>query len=191
MSDLFMASYCWLDLLVGFGSPILLIVLIRFNMRPARDWRLFGLGALIGLTWEAPMFLLSKLTEYPVVAWMREPPVHYLIYLVSHTFWDGAIFLVGVWAVTLVCAKPVLTRFSWKELGILLLWGQATAILVEYSAVSNQAWHFIEGYWFNPTMLQLEQGPITWMMQVIFVPATLLFYFVALKVKVFGADSES
>lgn len=188
MKELFMASYYWLDLLVGFGSPLLLYLLVRYKIVPGRDWRLFWLGALIGLTWEAPFFLLSRLSAYPVVEWIREPPVHYLIYLVGHTLWDGALFLTGVWLVRIICKAPVMTEFRWLELATLLFWGQLTAILVEYSAVSNEAWSFIDSYWFNPTMIQLEAGAITWMMQVIWLPACILFYFIALKVKVFGSD---
>ena len=39
-----------------------------------------------------------------------EPPVNYLVLMICHTLWDGALFVTGVWVVRLFCASPTFTR---------------------------------------------------------------------------------
>jgi len=181
VQELFKSSYYWLDLAVGFGSPVVLFALVRLGAVDRRNWRLFWLGACIGLVWEIPIFVLSKHTSLPIIHWIRELPAHYAVFLVSHTLWDGAIFVVGVWLAVLICGRPVLSRFRWGELAVLLAWGQITAFAVEFSSVTNQAWAFIEGYWWNPTLLHAADSPITLMMQAVWLIASAAFYLIALR----------
>ena len=178
------AAYYYLDLLVGFGSPILLYFLVRFGRVKPRDWRLFWLGALIGLTWEIPIFLMSKLSAMPVIFWIREPPVHYVFLMICHTLWDGAIFVVGVWLAVLLCKnRTVLSRFSWAELSVMVLWGQISAFLVEFSSISSEAWEYFQGYWWNPTVLVINGRPITLIIQIAWFFAPIAFYLIALKMQ--------
>ena len=183
-SDLFQNSYYWIDLLIGFGSPVLIYILCRSGKIAGRNWRLFWLGALIGASWEIPIFMLSKLTSFPIVAWIREFPIHYSFFMVSHTLWDGALFLAGVWLVALAGRPPTLTRFRWSELGVLTVWGQVSAFLVEFSSVYNEAWTFIAGYWWNPTLLAVGHHQITLMMQLIWFVAIVGFYLIAISPRI-------
>ena len=174
------AYYC-LDLLVGFGSPVLLYLLCRRGTVGRADWRLFWLGAAIGLSWEIPIFLLSKLGPVRIIFWVTPPPVNFLVLMVSHTLWDGALFLTGVWLVRRCCAAPVLTRFSWVELAVLVAWGQLTALAVELSSITADAWVYVEGYRWNPTLFRVDGDPITLLMQPIWLVATVVFYAAALR----------
>ncbi len=180
MSQLFKNAYYWLDLLVGFGFPALLFVFYRLGKAGRRDWRLFCVGAAIGLTWEAPIFALSALSQTPIVHWARPFPMHWTIFMISHTLWDGAIFVAGVWLAALFCKKPILERFRWRELLVMIAWGQVSAFLVEFSSVTNDAWVYVEGYWWNPVLFRVGEHPITLMMQPIWLAAPILFYIIAL-----------
>lgn len=185
--ELFKSSYYWLDLLVGFGSPILLYVLVRKNVVGRRDWKLFWIGAAIGLSWELPIFMLSALSSYPVIIWLRPLPLNWVIFMICHTLWDGAIFLVGVWLVQFCCKRPILTQFRWPELLIMVIWGQISAFLVEFSSVTNDAWVYVEGYWWNPTAFRVGPHPITIIIQIAWFFAPILFYFAALKISSKGS----
>lgn len=185
------SAYYWLDLLVGFGSPVLLYLLYKAGKVGRGDWRLFWIGASVGLSWEIPIFLMSKLTSIPVIVWATEPPVNYLVLMICHTLWDGALFVAGVWVVRLFCAPPTFTRFRWAELAVLLAWGQFTALLVELSSITNDAWIYVEGYWWNPTLFKIGGDPITLMIHPIWFVATVVFYWVAVRVSQSGGVDKS
>jgi hypothetical protein len=183
MKELFKISYYWLDLLIGFGSPVLLWFLYRSRRIGSRSWRFFWIGCAIGLLWEIPIFLLSRHTAFPIIQWLREPPLHYLLLMISHTLWDGALFVAGAWLVMLICKGPHFEEFRLSELLVLVWWGQVTAFLVEYSAVTNEAWAFLDRYAWNPTLVRLGDHSITAMMQAIWLVASILFYRIALRMK--------
>lgn len=191
MMDLFKSSYYWLDLLVGFGSPLLLFACYRLNRISRRDWRLFWIGAAIGLSWEIPIFLMSKISTLPIIHHITEPPVHYLILMICHTLWDGAFFLVGAWLAVFIRRRPILVKFNWVELAIMVAWGQISAFLVEFSSIINDAWIYHEGYWWNPSILTFNDRPITLMIQVVWFFAPILFYFIALKIARFDDNPRS
>jgi hypothetical protein len=181
MMEIFKDSYYYLDLLVGYGSPLLLFLLYRLGKVGARDWKLFWVGAAIGLTWEIPFFLMSKLSSTPIIYWQSEPPVNYLVLMFCHTLWDGALFVVGVWLIGLVCKGPVLERFRWCELAVLIVWGQVTAFMVEFSSVTSDAWIYVEGYWWSPTIMHVGGDPIPALIMLVWFVAVIPFYFIALK----------
>lgn len=189
MMELFKSSYYWLDLLVAYGGPFLLYLFYRKGKISRRDWRLFWYGVLIGLIWEIPIFLLSRFSSYAIISWIRELPIHHLLFLVGHSLWDGLLFVSGVWLVGLLLRPPLLTRFRWSELLILVLWGEVTAFLVEFSSITNDAWVWVEGHWWNPTLWSVGGHPITLAMQAIWFIAMIAFYFIALKTTT-GADQK-
>jgi len=170
--------YYWLDLTIGFGLPFLLYLHPCRSAR--RDRRLFWLGAALGLSWEIPVFLLSAFSTKPIIVWLRPLPCHFSVFLISHTLWDGMIFLVGLRLAGLFVNNP-LGRFRWIELLVLIAWGQMTALLVEISSVLNDAWVYREGYRWNPTWLHFEAGPITALMQIVWFVAPFGYYLIALK----------
>ncbi|MCB9487712.1 MAG: hypothetical protein H6684_03150 [Deltaproteobacteria bacterium] len=170
-----------MDLLIGYGFPVGLIALYAFKKIPAKILKLFGLGALIGLTWEVPIFVLSARTSMPVIVWVRELPAHYLVFMIGHTLWDGAIFLVGALLAGVVGKKRFLQGFQWGELAVLAAWGQVTALLVELSSVTNRAWVYVEGYWWNPTFARVGDYPLTLLMQVVWFVAPVVFYLAAIR----------
>ena len=190
MKTAFLSAYYWLDLLVGFGSPILLFALYRRGTIGRKYWRLFWIGALIGAVWEIPFFVMSAHTSVPIVTWIRDFPLHYSVYMVSHTLWDGALFMAGVWLVASICRAPILVRFRWKELAVLMVWGQVSALLVELSAVTNDAWAFVDSYWWNPPLLQIGSHSVTMAMQALWLVAVPIFYFISIGMDQMVASSR-
>lgn len=127
------------------------------------------------------MFVLSaEDTGVPVLEWVRPPPVHYLVLMVSHTLWDGGLFLIGVWLVQRLCRAPAFQKFSWREQAVLLIYGQVSELLVELSSTMNDGWVFITGYWWNPTIFWFNGHPITLMPQLVWLAAPVVFYLAAL-----------
>ena len=53
--------------------------------------------------------------------------------------------------------------------------------LVEFSSVSNDAWIYVEGHWWNPTLFYVGGDPITALIQIVWLAAVLVFYFAAIK----------
>ncbi len=173
--------YYTLDLLIGFGSPFVVYALYRADKVGRLIWRLFWAGAAIGLTWEIPIFVLSaEGSEWATIQWLQPLPLHYSIFLLSHTLWDGALFLVGVWLAQRVCERSWWTRFNTKALLIMLAWGQLSELLVEVSSTSNDGWAFITGYAWNPTLFECNHHPITLFPQLIWLVAPVLYYVVLL-----------
>ncbi len=180
-SQLFRASYLWLDLLVGFGSPWLLWLALRRRWLGPRWWRLYWLGAAVGLLWEVPIFVLSAWGSLPIVIWPSGLPVPPMVLMLSHTLWDGVLFLIGVWLVRALCGGEAMRSFRITELGVLLAWGQASELLVELSATFAEAWAWVPGYSWNPVLFLFNGHAITLVPQLIWLAAPVLYYWLALS----------
>jgi hypothetical protein len=113
-----------------------------------------------------------SLTNFPL------PPI---LQPVLHSLWDGGLFLAGLALVWLLCPPPHLQCFSWKELFVLLVWGQVQELAVELAATSAGAWTFTPRWW-NPILFESGEGVITLAPQLIWFVAPIVFYLVALRV---------
>lgn len=182
MRELFQSSYYWLDLLVGYAAPLIAFGLYRTGRISRFVWRLFWVGCALGLTWEIPMFVLSAAdTGLPLLVWVRPLPAHYLVFMLSHTLWDGGLFLIGVWLVHRLCPAPTFRVFRWQELAVLLIYGQVSELLVELSSTYNHGWAFIDDYPWNPTLFRFNGLPITLLPQLVWLIAPIAFYLIALR----------
>jgi len=109
-------------------------------------YKLFWIGCLIGSTWEftflflGPEFLHS-VKEWPfgLGGWPRK---------LSHSIWDGGLFMVGVYFCLKYLQGPHFYRFSWNALGIMLSWGIFQELLVEY-LFNGRVWVYEPLSW-NP-----------------------------------------
>ena len=179
----FQDMFYFLDLLVGFIAPILAYILYRTEKIDKFSWYVFWIGAAVGLTWEIPMFIGSYETSFFVTLEPIRPyPFHYIVFLVSHTLWDGMLFIIGYRLVLLLSESPRFEEFNLKELIILIIYGQIQEIIVEVGAVSNSAWTFIV-YWWNPALFYVNEYPITLYPQLAWLFGSILFYFILLKLK--------
>ena len=179
----FQDMFYFLDLLVGFTAPILAYILYRTEKIDKFSWYVFWIGAVVGLTWEIPMFVGSYETNFFIpLETIRPYPFHYIVFLISHTLWDGILFLIGYRLVLLLSESPRFKEFNLKELIILIIYGQIQEIIVEVGSISNSAWTFIV-YWWNPALFYVNEYPITLYPQLAWLFGSILFYFILLKLR--------
>ena len=179
----FQDMFYFLDLLVGFTAPILAYILYRTEKIDKFSWYVFWIGAVVGLTWEIPMFVGSYETNFFIpLETIRPYPFHYIVFLISHTLWDGMLFLIGYRLVLLLSESPRFKEFNLKELIILIIYGQIQEIIVEVGSISNSAWTFIV-YWWNPALFYVNEYPITLYPQLAWLFGSILFYFILLKLR--------
>jgi len=182
MFTLLKTCFWWLDLAIALGVTAFAVL-----CRGARPWgpfvhRLFWLGVLVGLTWEVPIFLSAVFADRPVITLLSQPPIPPLGLIVAHSLWDGGLFLAGVALVWAACPRPVLAAFRWRELGVLLLWGQLSEFAVEIGGVTNDAWTYAGDIPWNPVLFHVAGHPITLMPQLIWFAAPIVYYLIALRV---------
>ena len=183
MLEIFKEAYYYLDLLVGFSSPLLFYFLYETGRIEKFIWHFFWIGVLIGTTWEIPIFVLSgESASVPIVIWTRPLIAHYTVFMISHSLWDGLIFVIGIWLVYRICRKPIFQHFRWSEMLVFLIWGQASELLVELSSTLNDGWAFIQ-YWWNPVIFQFNGHNITWFMQIVWAAASIGYYVLLIKLK--------
>jgi hypothetical protein len=102
--------------------------------------------------------------------------------MISASFWDGGLFLLGYWFITIICKGPYFAKFNIRELGILLIYGQISSFMVEMIAVASGGWEYPVTPW-NPLLFKFLGGNITLGPQLIWIAAPLAFYFIALKIR--------
>jgi hypothetical protein len=170
-----------LDLIVGFALPAFVHLSNRSRPGGRAIIRLFWLGVAIGFTWEVPIFLSALLATDPIVGFLREPPLHPIIFMVAHAFWDGGLFLAGIALVQALCVHPVLVTFRWRELAVLVLWGQLSELAVEIVSVLNQGWVYSGRHAWNPVLFHVAGHPITILPQLIWLAAPVAYYFSVLS----------
>jgi hypothetical protein len=144
--------------------------------------QLFWLGVVIGFTWEVPLFVSMIIASDPIVGFLREPPLHPIVFMLAHAFWDGGLLLLGLALVRALCAHPVLASFRWPEIAVFLLWGQVSALGVEVTSVLNQGWVYHGGHPWNPVLFHVAGHPITVVPQLIWLAAPVAYYLCALRI---------
>ena len=141
---------------------------------------MYWAGVMIGMIWEMGFYLAGpEFSENPAYLILTKWPFHPVTLPLLHTLWDGGLFLVGVWLIFITCRPPHLTRFRWRELGILILWGQASELAVELIATGTKSWVYTEQWW-NPVLFKFIGSNITLAPQLIWFMAPIFFYSVAL-----------
>lgn len=165
------------DLLIGFGAPVALFALVRTGVLSPALWRFFWMGTLIGIVWEAPIFVLSaESASLPIIRWLTPFPMHYVVFMLAHAFWDGGLLLVGVGLCRLVCPPGWERRFEPRAMAVMLGWGQVQELAVELSSIASGGWVYVSAYGWNPTLFHFRGEPITLLPQLIWVVAPVLFY---------------
>lgn len=174
--------YYWADLAVGFGGPLAVWALVRLGVLRRQALGQFALGCLVGLTWEVPIFVGSFATEqWATIAFSRAPPVHWTVLMISHTLWDGSLFLLGCWLVRAAFGPDALRRYHPWELLLFVAYGQVQAVAVELSSTGNNAWYFVE-LWWNLPMFRFNDHDLTIFPQLFWIWGSLCFYVLWLRV---------
>ncbi|MBU2487986.1 MAG: hypothetical protein KKA60_01215 [Proteobacteria bacterium] len=174
-------AYYTADFLIALSLPVFFYIQHRTGRFSPMIWKLFWLGFLVGLTWEIPIYFAGPdFMEKPALIYLKEFPGNRLLHPILHSFWDGGLFLIGYWLTLKICQAPILSKFRWKELGVMLVWGQVQEFAVEFSATQAGAWTFTEQCW-NPVLFESGRGFITLVPQLIWVYGPIVFYLVSLR----------
>jgi len=181
------------------GVIIAVIVIILYKMKRINKfaWYMYWIGFVLGCCWEFPLSIANELHiccgyPYPASEFLIPTPIQgplvVFIIAITHSLWDGGLFLLCVFFVNLICKEPYFEKFSWKELVILLIVGQIQEFIVELTSISNDAWEFYlgldgTGTWYNIPLFYIGGKAITLLPQLIWVAAPIAFYFIMLKIK--------
>ncbi|MDP6878562.1 MAG: hypothetical protein QGI18_08185 [Candidatus Marinimicrobia bacterium] len=175
--------------LIGdFSVAIILIIGFVFanknNWISSEYYRLFWVGCVIGASWEFTFLFLGdeflhsvKVWPYGLNGWPRK---------LSHSIWDGGIFMVGIYLCKKYLKGPLFTLFNKNELMIMLSWGIFQELLVEY-LFNGRVWIYEPLPW-NPIIIPKLPGSAllspgyTLIPQAIWIIAPIIFYFICLKI---------
>lgn len=181
-----MVFFYWFTWIAGILICLIVYILYKTNKIDKYIWHLFWIGFLLGLCWELPLSIANQVSNFPPARFITPTPspspVSTIIIIITHSLWDGGLFLLGVWFVNLLCKKSILEKFKACELIILIIYGQVSELIVELTSSFSNAWEYIE-YWWNPTLFMFNGHNITLMPQLIWLAAPIAFYFIALKLK--------
>jgi hypothetical protein len=172
------------DFLVAMGLVVGFKWALNHRKLSLYYYKLFWIGSLIGATWEFTFLLLGpeflhSAVEWPfgLDGWPRK---------ISHSIWDGGLFMVGVW----LCLRWVkgrhFTKFNWQELSIMVVWGLGQELLVEY-LFNGRVWIYEPLPW-NPIIIPPIPGSstdvgYTLIPQAVWVVAPIVFYLICIKTK--------
>jgi hypothetical protein len=175
--------FYWVDLLIALCIPVLFVFLYRTRRISRYSWLLFWAGCAVGALWEIPFYFIGPYFS-PDPLYVLETPTPYPLFLLHfvHCFWDGGLFMVGVWLVKRLCRAPHFERFRFRELGVLLVWGQLQELAVELASTGSSGWAYVP-HWWNPSMFQVRGADITLLPQLIWVAAPIVFYVLAIRLR--------
>jgi len=180
--NLLRQNFFLIDFAIGAAIPLTVLALYRAERISSFSWFLFWGGTAIGLIWEIPLSTLDGLGIVDIFHFITPPPAHFSIIIVSHSFWDGGLFLAGVWLVNRFCPPPRFAAFSGRELAVLMIWGQVQELAVELTSTGLGGWEYLPAWW-NPSLFLSNGHHITLVPQLIWLAAPVLFYAAALKVR--------
>lgn len=179
MLNLLERNFYLVDFTIGAALPLTVTILFMLRKISPFTWRLFWIGTAIGLTWEIPLSTLDGLGIVDIFTFITPPPAHFSATIISHSFWDGGLFLAGVGLVRLICRAPHFRSFRVAELAVLLVWGQVQEFAVELASTGSGGWGYNPSWW-NPALFLFNGRHITLVPQLIWLAAPLLFYGFAL-----------
>lgn len=169
------------DILISITIPFCVWVMVQTSVLEPEFWRMYWLGALIGLSWELGFhFTGPEYAKNPSYVKLSAFPLPPIFQPLLHTLWDGGLFLIGVAWVHQLTPPPYLTEFRWQDLAIMVAWGQTQALLVELVACGIGLWTYISHPW-NPALFRFGKGTITLLPQLVWLIAPVVFYVIVLK----------
>ena len=168
-------------------------ILYKFNRIDKFAWYLYWIGFSVGLCWEVPLSIADDYGIYPPVTYLAPAPIPLplstIAIMISASLWDGGLFLLGVLFVKLICPAPHFDKFKKKELGILIIYGQISELVVELVSTSSSGWEY-NVYWWNPLLFVFNGHNITLLPQLIWLAALIVYYFLIIQFRSRFSDKE-
>lgn len=144
-------------------------------------WLLFWAGVLTGFIWEITLTLIDVFNIANIFIFNLKPPVHYIFIVISHSLWDGSLFIIGVGIIYLFLNKPHFISFKFSEILILIIWSQIQSIIIEIISIQSGGWMY-KPLWWNPVLLFIKDKPVTLLPQFIWLIGCIIFYSTALLI---------
>lgn len=142
---------------------------------------LFVVGCLVGALWEFPLhFAGPEYSSDPIFVSLTEFPLPPIMQPILHCVWDGALFMIGVWLIHNLTPNPYFAQFQLAEVGILLVWGLLSAIVIECVGTMG-GWVYTVRSW-NPVLFRFNEQNITLLPIAIWTMAPPIFYGLALVI---------
>ncbi len=180
------ALFYWFIWIAGILICLTVYFLYKFQKISKNFWYLFWTGFLLGLCWELPLSIANEISSLPPARFIIPPPlpspVSTILIIITHSLWDGGLFLLGVLLIRIMCKKPIFERFKSCEFAIMIIYSQVSELIVELTSTFSNAWEYIE-YWWNPRLFIFNGHNITLLPQLIWLAAPIIFYFIALKLR--------
>lgn len=160
---------------------LIVVSLFYFTEKLNKDlWILFWIGFVLGLIWEIPIGLSRELGA-PLAVFVKPRPVlPFPLHSIMHSLWDGGIFLIGIYLVYYLKNSPHFKKFDKIELIIFIIWGQVQSVIFEIASLIIGLWNYIPNWW-NPSLFDLDGHHFTLLPQLIWIVASIIFYFITLK----------
>ncbi|UCC18386.1 MAG: hypothetical protein JSV62_09740 [Promethearchaeota archaeon] len=181
-----MEFFYWFVWIVGILIFIVVSTLYGTKKIDKFIWYLFWLGVILGLSWEIALTIANLFSPFPPARFIIPPPLPFpyssVMIIITHSFWDGGLFLLGVWFIQLICKKPVLEKNKISELLVFIVYGQISTLIVELLSTSSGGWEYYVYVW-NPLLFSFFGHNITLLPQLIWVLAPITFYSIAVKLK--------
>ena len=161
---------------IGLTLPLIVYWAYRSRYLTGVQTLLFVLGSVLGSIWETALLLVvPRLTEEQLYTVYADVSVQPVVHAVSHSFWDGGLFLVGVFSVERFTEGPHFRTFRWRELGVIVVWGQVQSLAVEITAIGTGMWTYHPTA-LNPSLFRFGDDTVTVAPQFIWLVATIVFY---------------
>jgi hypothetical protein len=184
-----MDSFYIIDLMIGAGILLAVAGLYTTGRMSRFKLWLFIAGCVIGAFWEFPLhFAGPEYSDDPIYIQLTEFPLPPILQPALHCIWDGALFLISALLVERFTGPPHFTRFRWPELSVLLIWGLASALVIELIG-SMGGWVYTVRWW-NPALIEVNSGAITLLPLLIWTVAPIVFYVVALYLRQRTTETE-
>ena len=168
----------WLDIIIA------AVVIIYFQFAPgvsAFDRKLFWWGCLLGALWEFPIFLMGpEFLANPLYRVFGTFPIHPISQFISHSIWDGGLFMIGIRIARWAAPAPHFQKFSFRELLPYIIWGVSSAVVIEIIG-SYGIWEYIPNRW-NVEWFKVNDRSITSLPIMIWAVAPVVHYLLALRI---------
>ncbi|MCI4671318.1 MAG: hypothetical protein MRZ79_24470 [Bacteroidia bacterium] len=144
-----------------------------------RLYQLFWIGVWLGLSWELPLFLIGpEFSSVPPYRLLAPFPIHPQLQWICHSFWDGGLFMLGLYIIRISYGGSDFQEFKWKELVTMISWGVSSAVFLEMLG-SMGIWEYIPSWW-NPEMFKFRGKSITALAPITWFVASCIFYLITL-----------
>lgn len=113
----------------GLAIPVVVYLASRLEHLTRSQTLLFVVGSMLGSIWEVGLILVvPRLLEAPLYTLSVETSVSTVVHLLSHSFWDRGLFLIGVLLIQGFVERPYFQLFRGRELGVLVAWAKPSQL---------------------------------------------------------------